>query len=233
LRLQTICAMLILTLTFLKEIVSMKRIEHREEKWIFPFVEYSCMNKKDKLPLIVQLHGAGERGEGKEDLCKVDVNGFSKVIKNESIDCIVIMPQCPLDTFWAAKVESIVKFIEQLVCEYNVDEDRICLTGLSMGGYGTWFTAMARPDLFAAIAPICGGGMAWNADVLKMPIWTFHGAEDSVVSPYQTDEMVSSLKKAGADVIYTRVDGVGHNVWENAYNMELIEWLLSKKRNNI
>ena len=102
-----------------------------------------------------------------------------------------------------------------------------------MGGYGTWFTAMARPDLFAAIAPVCGGGMAWNAEVLKMPIWTFHGTEDDVVSPYQTDEMVAKLKALNADVTYTRVNGVGHNVWENAYNTELFEWLLSKKENNI
>ncbi|MBQ2839936.1 MAG: prolyl oligopeptidase family serine peptidase [Oscillospiraceae bacterium] len=208
----------------------MNRIEHREDKWIFPFVEYSNITSDKKLPLIIQLHGAGERGLGKDDLDKVDVNGFSKVIKDKEPDCIVIMPQCPPDTFWAARVESIVKFIEQLIQEYNVDEDRVYLTGLSMGGYGTWFTAMARPDLFAAIAPVCGGGMAWNAEVLKMPIWTFHGAEDDVVSPYQTDEMVAKLKELNADVTYTRIDGVGHNVWENAYNEKLFEWLLSKKR---
>ena len=89
---------------------------------------------------------------------------------------------------------------------------------------------MAHPDLFAAIAPVCGGGMAWNAAVLKMPIWAFHGADDKVVSPNQTDEMVEKLKELNYDVTYTRVENVGHNVWENAYNKELIEWLLSKKR---
>lgn len=208
----------------------MNRIEHREDKWIFPFVEYSNIPSDKKLPLIIQLHGAGERGLGKDDLHKVDVNGFSKVIKDKELDCIIIMPQCPPDTFWAARVESIVKFIEQLIQEYSVDEDRVYLTGLSMGGYGTWFTAMARPDLFAAIAPVCGGGMAWNAGVLKMPIRTFHGSEDNVVSPYQTDEMVAKLKELDADVTYTRIDGVGHNVWENAYDERLLEWLLSKKR---
>lgn len=208
----------------------MNRIEHREDKWIFPFVEYSNIPSDKKLPLIIQLHGAGERGLGKDDLHKVDVHGFSKVIKDKALDCIIIMPQCPPDTFWAARVESIVKFIEQLIQEYSVDEDRVYLTGLSMGGYGTWFTAMARPDLFAAIAPVCGGGMAWNAGVLKMPIWTFHGSEDDVVSPYQTDEMVKKLKELDADVTYTRIDGVGHNVWENAYDERLLEWLLSKKR---
>jgi len=208
----------------------MNRIEHREDKWIFPFVEYSDVKPNKKLPLIIQLHGAGERGSGKEDLEKVDVHGFSKTIKKADFECIVIMPQCPENTFWAAKVESIISFIEQLIEEYDVDEDRVYLTGLSMGGYGTWFTAMARPDLFAAIAPVCGGGMAWNAGVLKMPIWAFHGAEDTVVSPHQTDEMVAKLKVLNADITYTRIDNVGHNVWENAYNEKLLEWLLSKKR---
>ncbi len=208
----------------------MKRIEHRDAKWKFPFVEYSSDKKSQNMPLIIQLHGAGERGYGKEDLEKVDVNGFSKYLKDAEHNCIVIMPQCPIDTFWAAKVESIVEFVEQLIKEYKADEDRVYLTGLSMGGFGTWFTSMARPDLFAAIAPVCGGGMAWNAGVLKMPIWAFHGVEDSVVNVSQSDEMVLKLKELGADITYTRIDGVEHNVWEHAYNKELLEWLLSKKR---
>ena len=209
----------------------MNRTEHREAKWKFPFVEYSSDEKDKKLPLIVQLHGAGERGEGKEDLDKVDVNGFSHLLKDAEFNCIVIMPQCPPDTFWAARVESVIAFIEQLKEEYNVDEDRVCLTGLSMGGFGTWYTSMARPDLFAAIAPVCGGGMAWNAGVLTMPVWAFHGAEDPVVSVSQSDEMTTALKNCGADVTYTRLDGVEHNAWDYAYNEKLMEWLLSKKRN--
>ena len=153
-----------------------------------------------------------------------------KTLKEKEFPCIFVMPQCPSDSFWAARVESIIKFIEQLTDEYNVDKNRIYLTGLSMGGYGTWFTAMARPDLFAAIAPVCGGGMAWNADVLDMPIWVFHGADDTVVLPSQSDEMVAKLKELGKDVKYSRIDGVGHDVWENAYNEELINWLISKSK---
>ena len=189
----------------------MKRIEHREEKWIFPFVEYAPEVRKEKLPLIVQLHGAGERGEGKEDLRAVDVHGFSSyLMQNE--------------------VESIRGFIRQVIQEFDVDEDRVYLTGLSMGGYGTWFTAMAKPDMFAAIAPVCGGGMAWNAGVLKMPIWVFHGAEDPVVSPTQSDEMVEKLQELHADVKYSRLENVGHSVWTYAYNGELMAWLLNMKR---
>ena len=208
----------------------MNRIEHREEKWVFPFVEYSGGKSGEKRPLIIQLHGAGERGKGKEDLEIVETYGFSEILCDMQSDLVVVMPQCPENTFWVARVESIIRFVKQITEEYNIDEDRVYLTGLSMGGYGTWFTAMACPDMFAAIAPMCGGGMAWNAEVLKMPVWAFHGAEDTIVSPYQTDEMVAKLQKLGSDVTYTRLDGVGHNVYETTYNLELLNWFLEKKR---
>ena len=205
----------------------MIRIERRESKWIFPFIEYSPTKKTEKMPLIVQLHGAGERGNGKEDLNRVDVYGFSKTIADKEIPCIFVMPQCSVETFWVAKIESIIAFIEQVIKEYDVDTNKIYLTGLSMGGYGTWFTAMARPDMFSAIAPVCGGGMAWNASVLKMPIWTFHGDCDDLVSVNQTDEMVEKLKSLGVDVKYTRLKGVGHGAWFHNYDEELLNWLLS------
>lgn len=208
----------------------MERIEHREEKWVFPFVEYRPAGKTGKLPLIVQLHGAGERGDGKEQLKAVDTHGFSKVIADREIDCVFAMPQCPENDYWAVRVESVLKFIGQLTEEFDVDTDRIYLTGLSMGGFGTWFTATARPDLFAAIAPCCGGGMAWAAWTLKMPVWAFHGAEDDTVSVSESDRMVEALEKCGANVKYTRLEGVGHNVWDYAYNGELLNWLLAQSK---
>lgn len=208
----------------------MLRTEHREDKWIFPFVKYAPENEDKKLPLILQLHGAGERGDGGDDLSLVDKHGFSKMVQSGEYECIFVMPQCPKETFWAARVESILNFVEQLKEEYNIDDTRVYLTGLSMGGYGTWYTAMAAPEVFAAIVPICGGGMAWNAKVLDMPIWVFHGADDTAVSVYSSDEMVESLKKAGRNVVYTRMDGVGHAVWVYAYNEELYNWFMSKRR---
>lgn len=209
----------------------MKRYEHNEEKWVFPFVEYSPSEKKENLPLIVQLHGAGERGAGNEELHLVDFHGFSKYLKDVERDCIVIMPQCPTNTFWVARVESIIKFIEEIIEEYHIDRERVYLTGLSMGGFGTWYTAMAKPKLFAAIAPVCGGGMSWNAGVLKkIPIWAFHGAEDGVVPVRNSDEMVAKLESLGADIRYSRVENVKHNVWENAYTQELFDWLLSNRK---
>jgi predicted peptidase len=99
-----------------------------------------------------------------------------------------------------------------------------------MGGYGTWHAAMAYPELFAAIAPCCGGGMAWNAEVLNMPIWTFHGLEDTVVSPNQTLEMIESLKDRNPNFKYTLYEGVGHGSWKQAFSEELLQWLLAQHK---
>lgn len=206
----------------------MIRTEHNDTKWRFPFVSYSSDSCDDKLPLVIQLHGAGERGEGNEELHLVDFHGFSKVFAKRDYPCIAVMPQCPKDSFWVAHVESLLEFIEQVIEEFKVDRSRVYLTGLSMGGFGTWFTAMARPEIFAAIAPVCGGGMPWNAGVLKMPVWAFHGSADTTVTPRHSDEMVEKLLATNADVKYTRADGVGHNVWELAYTEELLDWLLTK-----
>ncbi len=208
----------------------MKRVEHNEEHWVFPFVEYAPDKAGGKLPLILQLHGAGERGLGGEQLSKVDVNGFSQLWKTGEYSCLAILPQCPADSFWAARVESILKFLDQILAHYDVDESRIYLTGMSMGGYGTWFTAMAAPERFAAIAPICGGGMAWNAGVLNMPVWTFHGTQDPLVSLHQTEEMVAALENCGGNVRYTRMEGVGHDVWVDACREPLLNWLLEQKK---
>ena len=161
----------------------------------FPYITYIPDNVSDHPAMILQLHGAGERGNGGEELDKVLVHGFANVVNDENLkDCILVMPQCPTGSFWVARIESLKVYIDELVARYNVDTDRIYLCGLSMGGFGTWYTAMAYPDLFAAIAPCCGGGMAWYARELKMPIWTFHGMKDASVSPNQTLEMIARLE---------------------------------------
>lgn len=181
--------------------------------------------------MLIQLHGAGERGNGGDDLDKVLVHGFSKIVDDNNFkDCILIMPQCPINTFWVAKIESIKKFIDEIIRKFSVDATRVYLCGLSMGGFGTWYLAMAYPDLFAAIAPCCGGGMAWNAASLKMPIWTFHGLEDTVVSPNQTIEMIENLKQRNPNLKYDLYEGVGHNSWDKAFSEETLNWLLSHKK---
>ena len=209
----------------------MKVVAHSGSDAGFPFISYIPERISAHPALIVQLHGAGERGNGDADLDKVLVHGFSHIVNDDNLkDCILVMPQCPSDSFWVAKIESLKTFIDRIISLYHIDKSRIYLCGLSMGGFGTWYAAMAYPELFTAIAPCCGGGMAWNASVLKMPIWTFHGKEDAVVSPNQTLEMVEKLKDTNPNFKYTLYDGVGHDSWTRAFSEELLNWLLSHQK---
>ena len=209
----------------------MKIIKQAKGTYSFPFIAYVSENISKHPALIIQLHGAGERGNTLADLDKVLIHGFSNIINDANFnDCILVMPQCPLDTFWVAKIESLRRFIDEIIDLYSIDVNRIYLCGLSMGGFGTWYTAMAYPDLFAAIVPCCGGGMAWNAGVLKMPIWTFHGKEDPVVSVNQTLEMIDKLKDTNPNFKYTLYDDVAHFSWVKAFSEELLYWLLSQHK---
>lgn len=210
----------------------MKIERYEDNEYGFPFIAYISDNLTASPALIVQLHGAGERGCGGKELDLVLVHGFPESADCEKMDnCVIVMPQCPPDTFWVAKIESIKAFIDKMTALYSADKSRIYLTGMSMGGFGTWYTAMAYPDLFAAIAPCCGGGMPWNAGVLKMPVWAFHGGADDVVLPSNSIDMVNALKSAGGGVRFDLYDGVYHNSWEKAYTNELLEWLLDKNKN--
>lgn len=212
----------------------MIREEIRGEQWTFPFVLYRPQEIQMKYPLIIQLHGAGEAGYGKEDLAMVERHGFSKIMHPKAgYPCIVAMPQCVPSSFWIAEIPNIRCFIEQLVKAYSVDAERIYLTGISMGAYGTWLTASRYPELFAAIAPVCGGGMVWKAPVLKIPIWAFHGTEDSTVYPTESINMIQkvrSTKDENQDVRLTMLDGVAHNAWDYTFDETLLQWLLSKRQ---
>ena len=204
------------------------------EAWVFPTIVYRPEKMEGKLPLIIQLHGAGEVGDGGEDLVIIERHGISNLLKaGKEYPCIIVMPQCPSVSFWAAEIPNFYRFVQNLIKEYPIDTTRICLTGLSMGGYGTWFTAMRYPQMFAAIAPICGGGMPWRADVIDMPVWAWHGTEDEAVFPTESINMIHEIRKTGinkCDVRLTLVDGVAHDVWDNAYQDELMQWLLSQER---
>lgn len=210
----------------------MIRTEYNLDNYEFPFVAYTPEKITGKLPIIVQLHGAGEVGLGGEELSKIEKYGFPQFFKTNEIECILVCPQCPPNSFWVAQLQKVHTFIDNLKNMFDIDENRIYLTGVSMGGYGTWYTAMAYPDTFAAIVPVCGGGMGWRAPVLKMPIWAFHGSKDCAVDVYETMHMIKRVREAnnGNDVRMTIFDDVDHDSWIPAYTMDLLEWVLSKSK---
>jgi predicted peptidase len=195
------------------------------------FLPKDYAEKGTPSPMIVFLHGSGERGN---DLEKVKAWGPPAIVeKNPDFPFIVLSPQCPEEQYWNPYLLKMM--IDDVLSKYNVDKNRVYLTGLSMGGFGTWELAMAFPEYFAAIAPICGGGNPELVSQLKnIPVWVFHGKKDDAVPVYQSARMVDALKAIGADVKYTVLPEGGHiDAWVYAYGEAgLFDWFLkhTKKR---
>jgi len=184
-----------------------------------------------KFPLMLFLHGAGERGD---DLNQVRKWGPPKLVKKrKDFPFIVISPQCPRDDWWTTKADALAKMVDEVAGKLSVDKKKMYCTGLSMGGYGTWTLCAKHPKLFAAAAPVCGGGTPKSAVALKnLPIWTFHGDADNVVPLSGTQKMIDAIKEAGGkNAKITIYKGVGHNSWSETYaNEGLYKWLLSHSR---
>jgi len=181
-------------------------------------------------PMIVFLHGSGERGDS---LDLVKKHGPPKLVQEkEDFPFIVISPQCPAGKLWDPN--ALAALISEVIKNHPVDPKRVYLTGLSLGGYGTWDLALARPDLFAAIAPVCGGDHldAYQVHkIIDMPIWVFHGALDQEVPVGNSVAIVNALKKLGNPVKFTVYSDAGHDSWTESYdNPELYKWFLSKSR---
>jgi len=195
------------------------------------FLPQDYGKKKEKWPLILFLHGAGERGS---DLNLVKKHGPPKIVESgKDLPFIVVSPQCPDDRWWPEENEMLINLLDDVVAKCNVDKERIYLTGLSMGGYGAWALASAYPERFAAITPICGGGRGFMADKLKdVPVWAFHGAKDNVVPLKESEEMVNAVKNRGGDAKLTVYPEAGHDSWTETYNNpQLYEWFLQHRKN--
>jgi predicted peptidase len=197
---------------------------------------YSAKSAKT-WPLILFLHGAGERGT---NVWKVATHGPPKnVVEHPDFPFIVVSPQCPEGELWSN--ETLLALLDEITRSYAVDTTRVYLTGLSMGGYGTWSLGVSHPERFAAMAPICGGGEMISillasrdkAPALKtLGVWAFHGAKDPVVPVEESQRMVDAMKKIGAaDVKFTIYPEAGHNSWTEAYkDPELYKWFLEHQR---
>ena len=178
---------------------------------------------------MVFLHGAGERGE---DLELVKKWGPPKLVQAQrDFPFVLISPQCPKGIYW--NTDHVNQLIDQTIKDHRIDTSRIYITGLSMGGYGTWKLLAEHPEKFAAGIPICGGGDVKTAAALtKTPIWAFHGDQDKVVTVDNTTQLVDAVKKINGDNIkMTIYEGVNHNSWTPTYaNPKIYQWLLEHTR---
>ena len=184
--------------------------------------------KQKAWPLLLFLHGSGERGDNLE---KVKIHGPPKLIAaGKHFPFIVVSPQCRKERRW--EPIELTALLDDIVRNYNVDEDRICVTGLSMGGFGTWQLAAYSPYRFAAIAPICGGGEKyWARSYPHLATWAFHGAKDKGVPLERSQIMVDELKAKGGEPKLTIYPEAGHDSWTATYNNpELYKWLLAQRR---
>ena len=186
------------------------------------------------LPLLVYLHGAGERGDTPDKIDHILRHGIPRLIaEGREIPAVVLCPQCPTNAVWDNIVFAVKALIDRVTAEHHISPDRILLTGSSMGGYGTFAMALAFPTLFAAIAPISGGNMSWRASNLRTtPVYAVHGERDTLVPPICSKQMTDAVNATGGDAILLLLPEHGHNdAIDYAYrHTEVIEWLLSKRR---
>ena len=182
-----------------------------------------------KYPVLIYLHGAGHRGE---DISVIRNNKvFLLTEKHMDLEFITVAPQCYADT-WFDIFEQLQAFIKMIYSSDFCEKERVYLMGASMGGYGTWQMAMSLPELFAAIVPICGGGMYWNTPRLKdVPVWAFHGDSDPVVLPRESEQLVFRVNQCLGKAKLTLYENTEHDAGTATFNnREVFEWLLSNKK---
>ena len=185
----------------------------------------------NKYPIIIFLHGAGSRGENIDLL--LDNPYFKLTEEHQEFPYITIAPQCFTDS-WFDLFETLERFVHQILEEQFTDPERIYLMGASMGGYATWQLAMSLPECFAAIVPICGGGMYWNAArLINVPVWAFHGAKDPIVFADESRKMVDAVCAVGGNAKLTIYPENAHDAWSDTYrSAKVFQWLLTKKNEN-
>ncbi len=208
----------------------------------------ASFNPDQKYPLVVFLHGAGERGDDNSAQLVHGMAAFCTAEHRQQFPCYVLAPQCPEGQKWSdvnwftdkptypekisRPLDLTLQVVDEMLANAAVDRNRVYIAGLSMGGYGTWDALSRRPELFAAAIPICGGGSVETVTAFQeVPLWCFHGASDNVVSVERSREMIAALKAAGGQPRYTEYPGVGHDSWTRTFaDEETFQWLFAQKR---
>ena len=190
-------------------------------------------NVIEGMPLLVYLHGAGERGTNIEHLYRHAIHQM--IADGTDFPALVFCPQCPAQYVWNNIVKELKIEIDAVVSRNNIKKDRILLTGSSMGGFGTWEMGMTYPNFFAAIAPVAGGGLSFRAQNLKTtPVWAFHGTIDSIVPPVYSELMVNAVNQNNGNAKLTLLENFDHNDGiEYTYRKtDILEWLLKQRKTN-
>jgi predicted peptidase len=215
-------------------------------------INYRLLEPKDRdpakqYPLVVFLHGAGERGDDNQAQLVHGVREFHK--RQAEYPCFLIAPQCPTGKRWVERnwseptgdgtfedkpsesMAAVLALVEKMIADGGVDPNRVYITGLSMGGYGTWFASGTTKSPFVAAAPICGGGdPSWAPRYKNLPLWAFHGDADTAVPVARSQEMIEAIRAVGGKPQYTEYPGVGHDSWTQTYaNDDFFAWLFAQK----
>lgn len=201
--------------------------------WIFLPTDYEKLAEAGGAPLLLFLHGAGERGDSMQELEKVKIHGPTKRLAREpefaqKFPAVVVSPQCKNNYAWSPS--QLMLLLDHIEKNFKIDKNRIYVSGISMGGFGTWMCLNESPTRFAAAAPVCGGALTdWAPKLIDIPIWNFHGDKDGAVPFSFSQNMVDALKKAGGKkVVFTIYEGAGHDVWTSTYENRLFyDWLFS------
>ncbi|TCS85685.1 phospholipase/carboxylesterase [Anseongella ginsenosidimutans] len=238
-----------------EEFIAKQYVTKKGDTLLYRMLYPADYGSQKKYPLVIFLHGAGERGNDNKKQLTHGSDLFLKEDVLSNYPAIVVFPQCPESDFWSSvkitreeagasfdfdypddptkSLELVMDLTTYLTKMEAVDEKRIYVMGLSMGGMGTFELLARQPKKFAAAVPICGGGNPEDCEKYaeRVPLWVFHGARDNIVRPEYSREMVDELKRLEADVTYTEYPEAGHESWENAFaEPDLLKWLFSKEK---
>jgi predicted peptidase len=224
--------------------------DFKDEVFHYRLMRPAVVEDGQKYPLILFLHGAGERGDDNVSQLQYLPEQLAQPEWRQRFPCYVLAPQCRVDRKWAnhdwsspddpvfpempsEQLQTVMKMLRRTMSEEQVDENRVYLTGLSMGGYGAWDLAARHPGMFAAVAPICGGGDPATATrIAHLPVWVAHGDADQAVDVDRSRSMVAALRVAGGSPVYVELPGVGHNSWTPSYldHDGLLPWMFRQRR---
>ena len=235
---------------FEERVFNLKAADGTSKAFNYQLLKPAKIEPGVKYPVILFLHGAGERGDDNQIQLKYLPQSMATAERLAKYPCFVIAPQCRTNARWAEvdwsdnkstpmankpgeQMRMVIGILKEVLAKEPADASRVYLTGLSMGGYGSWDLAMRHPEWFAAVAPICGGGDETGAARLKdIPLWAFHGDADQAVPVERSRRMIKAIEAAGGKPKYTEYPGMGHHSWVPAYDEKsgLLEWMFAQRR---